>query len=343
MVKQTLYITKTKFMPYNTNVPTALVFFARPDVLKSTFEAIRKAKPKTLFLIQDGARLNRQDDLLKIDECRKIVENIDWECRVFRNYSEDNLGCGMRVFSGLSWAFQYVDRLAIIEDDCVPSLDFFQFCEEILEKYKDDERIDMISGMNNLGIYDKTPYDYFFSDTGSIWGWATWKRVWNTIDFNLGHVNDLDAERLITNLYGPSLFKNSREKFNQLKLGQRLSSWSLQRGMNMYLNSRLIIIPKYNLITNIGLTENGANSANSIKLVPRGLRRIYYMQIHEMNFPLKHPKFVINDIEFRNKLDRLMANGYPLVKLYRTFESGFYRLIYGDFKGLLKALKRRLK
>ena len=324
------------------NVPTALVFFARPDVLKVTFDAIRQAKPSILFLIQDGGRVNRLDDLTKIEECREIVDKIDWECQVYKNYSDENLGCGMRVYSGISWAFEHVDRLAIIEDDCVPSLPFFKFCEELLEKYKDDERIDMISGMNNLGVYDTTPYDYFFSTAGSIWGWATWKRAWQTIDFNMEYVHDRDAERLITNLHGKSLYKRVRAMREKLNRGERLTSWSLQRGMNMFLNSGLIIIPKYNLIKNIGLTENGANSLGSIKFTPRAMRQIYYMETYEFEFPLRHPKYIINDVGFEKKLNRLMGVGHPWVRSFRAIEAIIYRMVYGDFKGLVKGLKRRI-
>ena len=324
------------------DVPVALVFFARPDVLKITFEAIRKAKPKTLFLIQDGCRVDREDDFFKINECRGIVENIDWECQVYRNYSDENLGCGMRVYSGISWAFEFVDRIAIIEDDCVPSLAFFQFCEVILERYKDDERIDMISGMNNLGVYEKTPYDYFFSTAGSIWGWATWKRVWKTIDYNMEYLNDQDAERLISNLYGKSLFERVRAMHGKLKHGERLTSWSLQRGMNMFLNSGLIVVPKRNLISNVGLTENGANTVGSLKLMPKGMRQLYYMKTYDLEFPLKHPKYIINDVEYEKKLNRLMGNGHTCVRIFRTIESITYRIIYGDFKSILKGARRRM-
>ncbi len=322
------------------DVPVALVFFARPDVLKSSFEAIRKARPSTLFLIQDGCRVNRQDDVSKINECREIVEKVDWQCKVYKNYADENLGCGMRVFSGVSWAFQYVDRLAIIEDDCVPSLSFFCFCEELLEKYKDDKRIDMISGMNHLEEYEKTPYDYFFTTTGSIAGWATWKRVWDTIDFNMEYANDLDAERLVANLYGKSLIKRVRAMRTKLNRGERLTSWSLQRGMNMFLNSGLIIVPKRNLMSNIGVTENSANSLSSMRHVPLSLRKLYNLKTFEITFPLKHPKYIINDIEYKNKVDRFMGRSADQ-KLIRTLESVVYRIFGGDFKSLAKGFKRR--
>jgi len=327
---------------YLINVPVALIFFARPDVLKETFAAIRAAKPKQLFLIQDGSRLNHKDDLKKIVQCREIVSNVDWECEVRTNYSDLNLGCGMRVYSGISWAFEYVDRLAIIEDDCVPCVSFFQFCEEVLEKYKSDERINMISGMNHEGISQRITADYLFTESGSIWGWATWKRVWDTVDFNLSCIKNHEIERLINNLHGPFLFKEGRKKLSKLEDGQNLTSWSHQFGINMYIHSRLNIVPKYNLITNIGLTENGANSVTSLKFIPKGLRRVYFMKTHEMQFPLKHPNFVINDIEFRNKVERIMGVGHPFVNFYRTCESVFYRIIAGEFLNIMKGLKRRI-
>ncbi|WP_210791275.1 hypothetical protein [Flavobacterium erciyesense] len=294
-----------------------------------------------MFLIQDGPRLQNTNDIQKISQCREIVDDVDWECEVFKNYSDENLGCGLRVYSGLSWAFKYVDRLAIIEDDCVPSLGFFEFTSDLLEKYKVDDRVGMVCGMNNLEFYDSTPYDYFFTTSGSIWGWATWKRVWDNMEYNLDYVQDGDAERLINNLYGQKYYKEGKDKLKSISQGVRLSSWSYQHGMNLFLNSQLNIVPKYNLITNIGMSENGANSVSSIKYMPKGLRSLYYMKTYTVTFPLKHPKYIINDIEFKKKLDRLMGNGYPLVKFYRLIESVTYRIIGGDFKSIFKGFKRR--
>lgn len=322
-------------------VPVALVFFARPDVLKQTFEAIRNARPTKLFLIQDGSRPNRNDDIENIRKCQVIVSNIDWDCEVHKNYSETNLGCGMRMFSGITWAFQFVDRLIIIEDDCVVSKSFFKLCEILLERYLTDERIDMISGMNHIGKYDKIDYDYFFTTAASPWGWATWKRVWDSIDYNMDFFKDSDTLRLIRNLHGNSFLEEGEKKFNQIQAGKKISSWTYQKGVSTFLNSRINIVPRYNLTSNIGLTENGANSVNSIRLIPKGLRRVYFMETYEIEFPLKHPKYVINDIEYKKKVDRIMAVGYPIISMFRLFESVIYRILNGDIKSLLKGLRRR--
>ena len=135
--------------PYKVDIPVYLNFFCRPDTFQYVFNAVREARPSMLFLSCDGARENRKDDEQNIKKCQEIAEQIDWECTVYKNYSEKNLGCGMRMYTGISWAFEYVDRLIILEDDCVPSQDCFIFFEELLEKYLNDERINMICGMNN--------------------------------------------------------------------------------------------------------------------------------------------------------------------------------------------------
>ena len=318
--------------PFEVDIPIALIFFNRPEPLRIVFNAIKEARPSKLFLIQDGAREARPNDELNIKKCKDIVAEIDWECEVYRNYSETNLGCGMRIYSGISWCFEHVDRLCIIEDDCKPTIDYFKFCKELLEKYKDDQRIDMISGMNNLETYDVTPYSYIFARTGSIWGWATWKRVWDTVDYELSFMEDEDALRLINNLNQPKritydLIRNGEKKHASLREGDKLTSWSYQRGMNMYLNSRLVIVPHKNLITNIGLTEDSVHAVNSIKKIPKAMQRLFFMKTYEMKFPLRHPKYIIQDVEFDEKLYRIT---YPnkMVMIKRKVESLLRRIIF---------------
>jgi hypothetical protein len=290
---------------YVIDIPVAVVFFNRPDTLKEVFDAIKEARPSKLFLIQDGARETKPNDLEKIEECKKIVENIDWECEVQKNYSNNNLGCGMRIYSGISWVFNYVDRVCIIEDDCKPTIAFFKFAKEMLERYKDDQRIDMISGMNNLGTYDVSPYSYIFAETGSIWGWATWKRAWDKIDYDINFIEEEDTVRLIKNYVKPKrlakeLIKNGKIKKASLNKGDKLTSWSYQRGMNMFLNSGLIIVPTKNLISNIGLTDDSVHSVNHKNKLPKAIRSLFHMKTYDITFPLKHPKHIIRDVEFDN-------------------------------------------
>lgn len=328
-------------------IPVALIFFNRPEQFSRVFEEVREAKPSKLFLIQDGPRKGNQKDVKNIQKCRDCI-NIDWECEVETDFSEENLGCGKRVFTGLTRCFEKVDRLVILEDDCVPSQSFFPFCREVLEKYKDDQRIGLISGMNHLNQFDVADSDYFFSNVGSIAGWATWRRCWEDVEFDLGEIaNDCGVMRLLKNYekyayHRNSVYSNVKAKYELIRSGEKLSSWSTQFGIQQILNSRLIIVPKVNLMTNIGLTAESANSVSSIRFVPRGLRPLYQLKLFELDFPLRHPKFVISDIEYCRLVDKMMRPNKLIGKI-RTIESIFLRIIGGDFNNLSKGVKRKLR
>lgn len=332
----------------NIDVPVALIFFNRPEQFAQVFETVKKAAPSKLFLIQDGARENNENDVKNIQKCREVLKGIDWDCEVHTDFSEENLGCGKRIFTGLSNCFAYVDRLIILEDDCLPAQSFFPFCAEILERYKDDARVGMITGMNHLNTFEPVESDYFFANVGSIAGWATWKRSWELVSFDLNTVaEDATAMRLLKNYqkYAPNrntAYDNVLNKAKVLNNGGKLSSWSTQFGISQILQSKLIVIPRVNLMTNIGLTTEAANSPSSIKLIPHALRPLYRLNLYALDFPLKHPKYVVNDIEYCRKVDHLMRPN-KAGKMCRRIESVFLRLIHGDSKNLIKSLKRKLK
>ena len=308
-------------------VPVAMVFFNRPEQFKQIFEEVRKARPTKLFLIQDGARDNHPTDEAQIQACRQIAEKVDWECEVHRNYSDVNLGCGGRVSSGITWAFTYVDRLIIFEDDTLPSQSWFSFCEEILERFKSDERIGMITGVNHLGQYNKHKSSYFFATCGSIAGWATWKRVWDDYDYSLEDVDDDYLCAMLEKTYYPrwrtkqfmTLMKNLRR---MAQTGTKRNSWSGPWGFMSWCNSRLIVIPNKNLITNIGLTPEATNGGTSTAILPKKLQSIFNANRYEMEFPLVHPKFVIEDRIYNDELQKVMTGGAnPFSRAARRFES----------------------
>jgi len=326
------------------DVPVAMIFFNRPDQLKKVFECVKKAAPSVLFLIQDGARDSKPSDAEKILKCREVVKDIDWECDVYTDYSEKNLGCGERISSGITEAFRKVDRLIILEDDCVPSDSFFPFCKEMLEKYKADERIYMITGMNHLNGYNETDSDYFFAKVGSIAGWATWKRFWDKVDFKMKNVENKETLRLIklcsqNNYLFGNRYENALSKKKQLDNGEKLSSWSTQVGLEAMLNSQFVIVPKVNLMTNIGLTGESANSVDSIKKVPHGLRPLYNLKLSELDFPLKHPEYVCEEYDYEKRVMRLMKPPKPIAR-WRKIESVILRSLHGDFSFVKKIKKR---
>ena len=321
------------------DIPVYLNFFNRPETFKYVFDAVKKARPSKLFLSCDGARKDNQNDMENITKCQKIAEDIDWECEVYKNYSKENLGCGMRMYTGISWAFEYVDRLIVLEDDCVPSEDFFKFCYELLEKYKDDDRIYMINAMNHLIEYKATPNSYFFGQ-GCCWGWATWKRAWQQMDFQMGFLADDYSMKCVERKY--PFYRNARKEGKQkseiLKSGKRLSSWTYQNGMGIALNSQMAIIPSVNLITNIGLTADSTHAVNNLNKLSKRTRAYFNAPLIPMEFPLKHPKFVIDDW---NYYDLVQKKFKPTV--FSTVEGYARRIIYAEKGDIKKMFKKALE
>ena len=172
--------------PYKNDIAVAMIFFNRPDCFEKVFKAVAEQRPSRLYLIQDGPRATRPKDKDNIEKCRDIIKDIDWDCKVTKIFSDTNLGCGRRIFSGLTEVFKKEEFAVIIEDDILIGDSFLPFCKQMDERYRNDERIGQISGMNHLGVYKDCPYDYFFATCGgAIWGWATWRRVWETLDWEL--------------------------------------------------------------------------------------------------------------------------------------------------------------
>ncbi|MBA5794032.1 hypothetical protein H1R17_11900 [Flavobacterium sp. xlx-214] len=333
-----------------TEVGVALIFFNRPKPLAQVFEALRRIKPKKLFLIQDGARIGNEIDALKIEECRKIVENVDWECEVHRNYATDNLSCDHRVFTGISWAFEFVDRLIILEDDCIPADSFLPFCADVLEKYKDDERIHMISGMNYFDSFNGTDDSYFFSNVAAGWGWATWKRTWDKIceeknfDYLLsGNTADVLNEYIKEHglkVKGIMDFVSVTRRLREENLkSNKVISWEYSIGLIMFLYSSMIITPKYNLITNVGLTDDSTHAVNSLKKLDSQTQKLFFKKRFEIEFPLKHPKYVVRNVEYE-KLHRKLVGGNGFVRFSRRIESIVRQLVYSSMSERKKMIKK---
>ncbi len=325
------------------DIAVLLIFFARPNQLVRVFKIIKEARPSKLYLYQDGPRKGRPEDMAGINMCRAIALNIDWNCEIHTYFQRENIGCDPSEYIAQKWMFQSETEGIVLEDDDVPSLSFFPFCKELLEKYKDDERVNMICGMNNTGVCEYTPYDYLFTTSGSICGWASWKRVVDTWD---GEYRILkDPFNLVQLKYYMDTFSDGTKHIGNLKRHHRTGKAHYESvlGTSMHLNHRLNIVPSRNMISNIGITANATHSVSDIRMLPKGIQKIFHMQTYEVEFPLKHPPYVIEDMEFKSRIDRIMGKGHPLIRLYRKFASLFLRVKYKDYTGLKKSLLRLIK
>jgi len=318
--------------PALTETPIFMTFFVRHETFRRVFEAVRQARPAILFLASDGPRENIPGDKVMIDRCREIVENINWDCKVYRLYAKSNIGLLKNAFDGLKFAFSKVDRLIFLEDDILPSLSFFPYCSELLEKYKTDFRVHMICGMNHLGVYNNPNSDYFFSQQGSIWGFAMWKRTFEQLDQQLNFLTDEYALKILMENIGNELFKKTLkyaqlENLKDKEKGKGCINFELLGGVSMYLNNSVLIIPKKNMISCLGISDNAAHCANKPQKLPKIIRRLFNMKTYDLSFPLEHPKYFARDREYELAVKKIMGRN-STIRFFRRIESIIRRIIY---------------
>ncbi len=294
----------------NYDLSVLLIFFARPGTLREVFARVKAARPARLFLACDGPREGNVADLQRTEECKAIVSDIDWECEVHTYYSDVNKGCGRGPSDAISWAFTYTDKLVILEDDCVADPSLFPYMEEMLKKYEQDERVGFISGFNHFKDWDCGGSSYCYTKTAATLGWGTWKRVWQQYDFYLKNADDP--------YYGRLLEKElCHKRAGRARLGswkqaaretanQKVNYWDIQFGFVKYSQSYLCIVPKSNLIYNIGVGAGSTHTENA-KQVAWKPGRILFMPTTAMEFPLKHPQYVVCDRYYDEKYFNTMA------------------------------------
>lgn len=326
--------------PFLVDVPVLILFFNRPEQLSKVFEQVRNARPSRLFLYQDGPRGER--DLPGIEACRRVVEQIDWECEVHRMYQEKNYGCDPSEYISQKWAFSLADKCIVLEDDDVPSVSFFRFCKELLDRYEHDTRITMIAGFNNEETTPDVPYDYFFASTFSIWGWASWRRAVDQWDEHYTFLDDTFNMRQLKQLIRERKFRDDFIYMCHRHKEHRKAYYETIFHASMLFNSGLAIVPTRNMINNLGATADSTHFAGSIHTMPRGYRRIFTMGRHEVEFPLKHPRYVIENVAYKESVYRIMGWGHPWIKIGRSFEELFLNLRYGNFTIIRQAIKNRI-
>lgn len=276
----------------NIIAPVLFITFNRPDTTKIVFERIREAKPSKLYVAVDGPRSYKEGENALVTEVRTIVKNVDWECESHFLIREENLGCGLGPSGAISWAFETTDRLIIIEDDCLPVMPFFTYCDTLLEKYKNDSRVCMISGNNYTESVNNTADSYFFSLYGHIWGWATWKRAWAKFDYEMSDWPLFRSSNQINNVFNEEreqqYFVNFYDNFFSKK---DKGTWDYQWGYCRIKENWLSIIPNHNLVTNIGV--DGIHTRKKLKE--------HFFHVDEKFRIINEPLFVLRNVYYDKK------------------------------------------
>jgi hypothetical protein len=285
-------------------VPVAFMVFNRPGTTQRVFDAIAAARPAKLLLIADGPRQNKEGEAEACSQVRDIVSHVDWPCEVFTNFSEGNLGCQERIISGLNWVFSLVEEAIIFEDDCLPDRSFFPFCQELLARYRGDTRVASISGTNLVGKYLKTESSYFFSQLGGNWGWATWRSEWQRFDRYMEKWPELKRAGALSEVFeGATAASYWTRIFDDMYENKGRNAWDYQWLYTRLVNNALTIVPRVNLVANIGFGEGATHTGESdSRFTP---------PVTALEFPLKHPSSFIPLQSIDRRLQELFTISLP--------------------------------
>jgi len=234
-------------------IPVLFLVFNRPETTAQVWERIREARPPRLYVACDGPRADRPDEPARVQAVRAITESdIDWPCSVKRLYRDHNLGCRKAVSGALDWFFAQEEMGVVLEDDCLPSPDFFRFCAELLVRYRHDDRIFMISGNNFQRGRRQTEYSYYYSWYTHIWGWASWRRSWQKVDLEMKQYPEFLRQGGARKVVKHADEARRWEKTFARYLEGRYNTWDYPLLFASWWHRQVSILPEVNLVTNIG-------------------------------------------------------------------------------------------
>lgn len=285
------------------DTPVVMIVFNRPDRAEQVFARVREVKPRRLIILADGAREGHEMDEALCEETRAIAGRVDWPCEVTREFSDGNLGCGGRVTTGLDRVFAEVNEAIILEDDCLPHTSFFPYCAELLAKYRDDERVFAITGGKYPCEPRTQPYSYRFTRMFNGWGWAGWRRSWQSIDFSMAGYPAFKAQgqmaRYSRSPLETQFFMNGFDK----AWTKEIEPWDWALMFQAYTRHQLFVMPDRNLISNTGWGAAATQSRNPKHILSN-------LPTFPMALPLSHPPTVSEDEAMDRKVYSMIG---PLV------------------------------
>lgn len=295
-------------------VKSAVLFiiFNRPGTTMQVFNQIKKARPSRLYVAGDGPRAGKPNEKQLCADARSVINLINWPCELKTLWRDENLGCKEAVAGAISWFFEQEEEGIILEDDCLPADDFFNYCDNLLEKYRHDTRIRHIAGCNLQHGKKWGDASYYFSNITHVWGWAGWRRVWKDYDKELTRYPESEFRNQMGKVFANRYVIDALEQvFKELKAG-KIDTWDYQLGFLNYFNHGLCIIPNVNLIANLGFgpdsthtVDAGSSHANlplgSLPVIAHP--HIFLPETQADNYTLTHD-FDINELERKHNLLR---------------------------------------
>lgn len=316
---------------YQVKNPIVIFIFLRLESTLKLIDRLREVNARKIYIVGEGYRPNREGEALRVEEVRRQVENsIDWDCEIHTNYVPIDIGAGPRISSGISWVFETEERAIFLEDDIMPNVSFFRFCDEMLDYYENHPQIMAISGHNAIPEY-VFDHSYTFSSIPFVWGWATWKRAWEGYDFHLSSWEQVKKNKTLKRQFKNKIFYQFRsDEYDMITSGATFT-WDYQFSYHLLINSGLSVVPHYNLTSNVGIGPDATNTKES---------KEHQHLPQELDFPLNHPHVIecnqgYDDYYFKHFLFASFYNHFGVRLKY------YIRRILGNT--LTDKLKKRFK
>lgn len=313
--------------------PVLFLVFNRPEKTKEVFEVIRQARPTKLYVAVDAPRETREDDIINCKKVKEIVHNVDWPCKAQYLEQTKNLGCTLSGKTAWDWIFSQEDRMIFLEDDGLTTPSFFYYCQELLEKYKNDNRIAYIGGVNyNVFSGNDT---YFFSHLSvPTYGMATWKRVYDLYEYDLHSYpnvrNTKEFRNRFINKFERDWFIASYDKYYySVKNGKRENTYDKQQSYLIWKHNMLCIHPNKNLVRNIGFDFAGSNTS----VDPNSWIAQFFNRQEEEVGVIKHPSIVSidQDTELRMFKGRVLLHQPYFKEMIWFYVYNFYKKYIKSF------------
>lgn len=275
------------------NTPILLLIFNRAKETKIVFDKIRAQKPSKLYIASDGPRNDKEREAV-MGLRNDLLAAVDWDCEVNTLFRDQNLGCGTAPYEGISWFFEHEEMGIILEDDCLPNDYFFSFCGEVLEKYKDAENVFHVCGNNFNTPSLSSPYSYHFGYFAQVWGWASWRRAWKHFRFRPEITSEIAQKEFLSQLgFNDEQFRALKNKWAKVGDG-RTDIWDIQWHHAIFIHHGLVIVPRQNLISNIGFGDDATHTKNRASAINRAFK-FQVANPEPKQKEVVHPPFILVD------------------------------------------------
>lgn len=303
--------------------PVVLCAYNRPALTLGVMDVVRAAQPPTLLLVADGPRAEVPGDAARCAEVRTILAQVDWPCEVLTDFAAENLGCAQRIASGITWAFQHVERAVILEDDVRPHPSFFGFCDAMLDRFADTPEVMQVTGRNPFGVWNRGDHDYLFSRAAQIWGWATWRRAWAEFDLSLDRYQSPAVEARLRDVAVDPVHAEYLTWLLGIDAPGQTDNWDVSLALSMYAEECLAVVPTRNLIANVGFGVDATHLTDETDIGSA-------IEVAQVDPPYRGPATVTADDQFDHALVRYervrnLANPLAAAVAHRLLQSSAAR------------------